>query len=265
MHQDLGRIWWCPTGPLAFLPIHAAGLYGEDQAFGSKLSDFLISSYTPSLTALIEGFHTRSGSQEDLQFLVVTQPSAGGQYNIPGTLEEIKCIKEHTKGKVPVLWLDKDEATIEEVQQGMKDSRWAHFACHGVQSASPTESALLLAGNSRLTLSNIINLSLPKADLAFLSACQTATGSEELQDESVHLAAGMLLAGYRGGIGTMWSIEDNVAPQVTGDVYAHLLKASPPDSTRAAEALHLAVQNLQAQLGAEKSFLHWVPFIHFGV
>ena len=23
------RIWWCPTGPLAFLPIHAAGIYKE--------------------------------------------------------------------------------------------------------------------------------------------------------------------------------------------------------------------------------------------
>ncbi|KAJ7127988.1 CHAT domain-containing protein [Mycena epipterygia] len=263
--QDLGRIWWCPTGPLAFLPIHASGLYGENQAFGSKLSDFLISSYTPSLTALIQRFHPPSGSQADLKLLAVTQPSAHGQGYIPGTQEEIKCIEQHAKGKVPVLWLDQDMATIENVQKYMKDSRWVHFACHGVQSTSPTESALLLAGSSRLTLSRIIQLSLPNADLAFLSACQTATGSQELQDESVHLAAGMLLAGYRGVIGTMWSIKDNDAPQVAGDVYAHLLEASPPDPTRAAEALHLAVQRLREQPGAKKSFLHWVPFIHFGV
>jgi hypothetical protein len=63
----------------------------------------------------------------------------------------------------------------------------------------------------------------------------------------------------------MWSINDNDAPQVAGDVYAHLLEASPPDLTRAAQALHLAVQNLQEQPGTKKSFLHWVPFIHFGV
>jgi hypothetical protein len=63
----------------------------------------------------------------------------------------------------------------------------------------------------------------------------------------------------------MWSIMDNDAPQVAGNVYAHLLKASSPDSTRAAEALHLAVQRLREQPGAKKSFLHWVPFIHFGV
>ncbi|KAJ7760220.1 TPR-like protein [Mycena maculata] len=264
VNQDLGRIWWCPTGPLAFLPIHAAGLYGEDQAFGSKLSDFLISSYTPSLTALIQGFRPQSESKEDLQLLAVTQPSAQGQSYIPGTQDEIKCIKQHAEGKVPVLWLDEDMATIEKVQRGMKESRWVHFACHGVQSTSPTESALLLAGSSRLTLSNIIELSLPNADLAFLSACQTATGSQELQDESVHLTAGMLLAGYRGVIGTMWSIMDADAPQVASDVYAHLLEASPPDPTRAAEALHLAVQKLRTQPG-RKSFLHWVPFVHFGV
>ncbi|KAJ7734062.1 hypothetical protein B0H16DRAFT_1695911 [Mycena metata] len=217
VHQNLGRIWWCPTGPLAFLPIHAAGLYGKDQAFGAKLSDFLISSYTPSLTALIQGHRPQSESQAGTQLLAVTQSSAEGQSFIPGTLEEIKCIEQHAKGKVPVLWLDRDMATIEEVQKGMKDSRWVHFACHG------------------------------------------------LQDESVHLTAGMLLAGYRGVIGTMWSIGDNDAPQVAGDVYAHLLEASPPDPARAAEALHLAVQKLREQSGGKKSFLHWVPFIHVGV
>ncbi|KAF8205151.1 CHAT domain-containing protein [Mycena galopus ATCC 62051] len=263
--QDLGRIWWCPTGPLAFLPIHAAGLYGKDEAFGSKVSDFLISSYTPSLTALFHGFRPQCESKEDLQLLAVTQPSAKGQSYIPGTHDEVKCIKQHAKGKVPVLWLDENMATTENVQKGMKESRWVHFACHGVQSTSPTESALLLAGSLRLTLSNIIELSLPNADLAFLSACQTATGSKDLQDESVHLTAGMLLAGYRGVIGTMWSITDNDAPQVASDVYAYLLEASPPDPTRAAEALHLAVRKLREQSREKKSFLHWVPFIHFGV
>ncbi|KAJ7199961.1 TPR-like protein [Mycena pura] len=244
--QNLGRIWWCPTGPLAFLPIHAAGRYNEDQVFGSKLSDFLISSYTPSLTVLIQGYRPQSESQE-LRLLAVSQPSAHGQHTILGTWEEIKYIQTQAAEKIPVRWLDKDMATIDDVQQGMMNSRWVHFACHGVQSASPTESALLLAGSSRLTLSNIIKLSLPNADLAFLSACQTAT------------------AGYRGVIGTMWSIMDNDAPQVAGDVYAHLLEASPLDPTRAAEALHLAVRTLQEQPRAKKSFLHWVPFIHFGV
>ncbi|KAJ7475027.1 CHAT domain-containing protein [Mycena latifolia] len=267
-YQDPGRIWWCPTGPLAFLPIHAAGHYGQEASFGSKLSDFLISSYTPSLSALIEGFHVKQESQDGLQLLAIAQPSAVGQNPIPGTIKEIASIEQLAQRVIPVLRLERDMATVESVQKGMRESRWAHFACHGLQDIfTPTNSALLLAGSSKLTLSDIIQLQLPHADLAFLSACQTATSSKNLQDESVHLTAGMLLAGYRGVIGTMWSIMDADGPQVAGDVYAHLFKTSPPDSTRAAEALHFAVQKLRDsdRAGGMKSFSRWVPFIHVGV
>ncbi|KAJ7850336.1 CHAT domain-containing protein [Mycena leptocephala] len=265
-NQDLGRIWWCPTGPLAFLPIHAAGLHGKDKSIGTKLSDYFISSYTPSLAALIEGFRTRHRSEERLQILTVAQPFATGQSSIPGTLREIDYIQR--LATIPVLRLGHDSATVDSVRDGMRKSRWAHFACHGVQDVyDPTNSAHLVAGSSRLTLSSIIQLSLPGNDLAFLSACQTASGSKSLEDESVHLTAGMLLAGYRGVVGTMWSIMDNDAPKVAGDVYAHLFTMSPPDSTRAAEALHLAIGRLRDSDGARgtETFSHWVPFIHVGV
>ncbi|KAF8436642.1 hypothetical protein L210DRAFT_3548852 [Boletus edulis BED1] len=35
---------------------------------------------------------------------------------------------------------------------------------------------------------------------------------EGLTDEAIHIAAGMLFAGYGGVIGTMWSISDKLAP-----------------------------------------------------
>ncbi|KAJ7500920.1 TPR-like protein [Mycena galericulata] len=260
------RIWWCPTGPLTFLPIHAAGVYGANEVLGSKLSDYVISSYTPSLTALIQGFRPRPQSPKPFQVLAVAQPSAQGQSYIPGTEAEITSIQTHATGKVPVLRLDVNLATVENVQAGMKDSSWVHFACHGVQNGSdPTESALLLAGNSRLTLSSIIKLSLPEADFAFLSACQTATGDKILEEEAVHLAGGVLAAGYRSVIATTWTIMDNDAPQVASDVYEHLFQDSVPDSRRAAEALHFAVKRLREGSGNQKSFSHWVPFIHVGV
>ncbi|KAJ7210130.1 CHAT domain-containing protein [Mycena pura] len=267
-NDNLPRIWWCPTGPLTSLPIHAAGLYGNADTFGSKLSDFAISSYTPSLAALIQGFRPMASSlsPHDHQLLAVAQPFAIGQNRLPGTLEEINRIQQCAKDKLPVLPLIGDEATIARVEEGMKKSTWVHFACHGVQNVhTPTESALLLAGSSQLTLSRIIQLNLPHANFAFLSACQSATGDRKLQEESVHLAAGMLLAGYRGVIATMWSIMDNDAPQVASDVYEHLFRTSPPDSTRAAEALHFATRNYREGPGGNKSFFHWVPFIHVGV
>ncbi|KAJ7259411.1 CHAT domain-containing protein [Mycena rebaudengoi] len=226
VRSNLKRIWWCPTGSLVFLPIHAAGNYAANDIFGSNWFS--------------------------IRHQVRTQ-------------EEIAHIQRLALGKFTVLRLDEEMATVQSVQQGMIESRWVHFACHGVQNVSnPTESALLLAGTSHFTLESIIRLALPHADFAFLSACQTATGDRTLQEESVHLAAGMLLAGYRGVIATMWTIRDDDAPQVACDVYEHLFKISPPDATQAAEALHLAIQRLREGSG-KKSFTYWVPFIHIGV
>ncbi|KDQ58321.1 hypothetical protein JAAARDRAFT_129005, partial [Jaapia argillacea MUCL 33604] len=76
------------------------------------------------------------------------------------------------------------------------------------------------------------------------------------------LAAGMLLAGCRGVVATMWSIGDNDAPRITDDFYAHVLAGERPDHTQAAFALHQAVQRLHSD-GA--SFLSWVPYIRVGV
>jgi len=115
-----------------------------------------------------------------------------------------------------------------------------------------------------LELSAIITKSFPHADFAFLSACQTATGYEKLSEEAVHLAAGLILAGYCGVIATMWSILDKDAPVIAGHVYSELFSDAEPDSTRAALALHHAVKCLRQQVG-DSAFLSWVPFIHVGI
>ncbi|KZT07983.1 uncharacterized protein LAESUDRAFT_650328 [Laetiporus sulphureus 93-53] len=256
---ELTRIWWCPTGPLTFLPIHAAGIYGSSKE-DSKLHDFVISSYTPTLTALINGRHRSVPSQS--MMLTVAQPFAHGQCPIPETHRELDVIGKRI-GEFTSVRLEEDAATIEEVVKAMKESSWVHFACHGVQDVhNPTQGALLLAGSSRLTLSQIMSLSLPHAEFAFLSACQTATNTEALKEEAVHLAAGMHFAGYRGVVATMWSIMDSDAPQVADDVYAHLFRDKQPDAADAAYALHIATKNLREQ---GKPLLNWVPFVHMGI
>jgi tetratricopeptide (TPR) repeat protein len=44
------RVWWIPTGPLAFLPLHAAGYHGT--AEGRSVLDRVVSSYAPTLRTL---------------------------------------------------------------------------------------------------------------------------------------------------------------------------------------------------------------------
>ena len=255
-------MWWRTTGFLTFLPIHAAGIYGEKAFPQSRLSDFVVSSYIPTLSSLITDY--RLENRPNRQVLAVALPK---ESRLPGARQELDCIV-HRVGSSNVKKLVESEATLENVIAGMKDSSFVHFACHGVQDATnPHESALLLAKSSRLTLSHLHRLSLPHAQLAFLSACQTATGDEILVQEAVHLAAGMLTTGYRGVVATMWSIMDSDAPQVADEVYARLFEdcGSEPDPTQAAHALHHAVQKLLKNSKGKKSFLEWVPFIHIGI
>ena len=46
------RIWWCPTSELCALPLHAAGLY-EEENMKTTLLAIYTSSYIPTLSALI--------------------------------------------------------------------------------------------------------------------------------------------------------------------------------------------------------------------
>ncbi|KAJ7503592.1 CHAT domain-containing protein [Mycena galericulata] len=259
--KELPRIWWCPTGPLTFLPIHAAGLYDIKEQ-GHKITDFAVSSYIPTVGALFKGSH--SAPPEALKLLTIAQPY--GHSALPGTLDEVGRIKARAKNASMTSLVD-SQATVEEVLRGMKESHWVHFACHGVQdSRSPTDSCLILADEARLKLSDIINLALPHSELAFLSACQTATGYELLSEEAIHLSGGMLLAGYQGVVATTWSIMDREAPQVAEDFYERLFgeKKERADHRRAAHALHYAVERLRNSKDG-RSFLSWVPFIHMGV
>ncbi|KAG1828569.1 CHAT domain-containing protein [Suillus variegatus] len=68
------RIWWCPTSVFHFLPLHAAGEYRKD---GESLSRHYISSYTPSLTALIKAraSHDKSPS---VPFVAIGQNHPAG-------------------------------------------------------------------------------------------------------------------------------------------------------------------------------------------
>jgi CHAT domain-containing protein len=61
-----------------------------------------------------------------------------------------------------------------------------------------------MLSDGMLSIQDLMTMSLPDALLAFLSACQTARGSERLPDQAVHLAASMLFCGFRSVVGTMW-------------------------------------------------------------
>ncbi|KAA1472304.1 hypothetical protein DENSPDRAFT_173352 [Dentipellis sp. KUC8613] len=265
--ESLPRIIWCPTGPLSFLPIHAAGLYDTTES-GNKLSDFAISSYTTTLSALLDKPSTATPSPEFCGLLAVSQPNTPGLSTLPSTKQEIEQIKKHVDAD-KFVWLDGSAATKQTVLDQMVSINWLHLACHAVQHPEPPKSAFWLEDGG-LEIGDIISTSHAHAEFAFLSACQTATGDDKLSEEAVHLAAALQLAGYRSVIATMWSIRDEDAPTVADEVYKHLMHGKVPDSTKAAAALHHATMRLQSETRPpgvldDAWFLRWVPFIHIGV
>lgn len=230
---------------------------------GINTSNYVVSSYTPTLTALINATEDHENRRKFQGLLAVSQPNTPGQSALPNTTVELTRIQKRARDfRVHVL--DGPAALVESVIKGMNANSWIHLACHAVQDTDePTKSAFCLY-DGHLDLSSIIAQSFPYADFAFLSACQTATGHEELSEEAVHLAAGLMLAGYHGVIATMWSIKDKDAPVIADHVYSDLFSDTKPDSTKAAIALHHAVRSLRKQVG-DRDFVSWVPFIHVGV
>ena len=250
-----------------FLPIHAAGFYDTQHSqLGHKVSDFVISSYVPTLGILAPSPNPDVAPSSDLRLLAVRQPTSDGLPRLSGVateLERIRAVIRNSPSARTSL-LESSAGTVEEVLALMKEADWVHFACHGIQDAtSPTESGLCLADRRRLKISDIIALSRSRGGLAFLSACETATGDEGLSDEAIHIAAGMLFAGYGGVVGTMWSISDKLAPVVARDVYGQLFRnGTRPDYREAARALHGAVGRIR---DGGASFVKWLPFIHVGL
>lgn len=248
------RIWWCPTGPLTFVPLHAAGRH--DQAGGSVLDHF-VSSYTPTLRLLIQARDPAPGRDGDGRPLVVALPHTPGQPALPGAdIEADDFIRQFS----PADELRRADATVEAVGRALGQSPpLAHFACHGTQDVTDPSSGHLLLHDGSLGITRIAGLRLDSAELAFLSACETVTGGIQLSDEVITLAAAFRLAGYRHVIGTLWTISDTHAPDIARQVYERL-KVSGPDG--AAVALDVAIGGLRARRRTNPWL--WASYIHIG-
>ncbi|QRV95386.1 CHAT domain protein [Ceratobasidium sp. AG-Ba] len=250
--EEMPHVTWCTTGYLSFLPLHAAGIYGQP---GRRVFDYVVSSYVPTLGLLL-GASQNTEPPRGMTFI-------GQSDSLPKVLEEMRSIKKQVPSE-QFICLDNKDATIEAVRGAMRESSWVHLACHARQDTQDPRRSGFILHDGTLELAAIASRSLKYADFAFLSACQTATGDESMPEEAAHLAAGMMIIGYSSVIATMWSIQDDHAPMVADRVYAYMLKDEKPNSRRAAVALYGAVKILRETIG-EDEYVSWIPYVHIGV
>ncbi|MEV6373559.1 CHAT domain-containing protein [Micromonospora musae] len=251
------RVWWCPTGPLTLLPLHAASSTdGRETAL-----DRVVSSYTPTVRALtqLRGLEATTSATD---VLAVIQPETPGSAPLPNAVRERDALRELTGGDLTELVGER--ATRAAVAAQVAEHCVAHFSCHGVQDPRNPGRSGLAVHDGFLTVADLrAGAPALRGDLAFLSACKTASGGVRLLDEGLTVAAAMHHVGYRRVIGTLWSVPDRRAADVSISVYRRIIVAGRLDSSASARALQETVRSLRKRFPRNPSV--WASFVHIGV
>jgi tetratricopeptide (TPR) repeat protein len=258
--QSWPRLWWCPTGLLTLLPLHAAGHYdASGRSSGRAVLDRVVSSYTPTLRALLETRRPLDPPPDSNRMLVVALAETPGELPLADVARERELLtslfaRRHTVLAGPA-------ATWAAVRAELPRHRWVHCSCHGGQDLEdPSRGGLVL--HDRLLSVADFSTGHYRGEFAFLSACMTATGGVDVPDEVITLAAALHYTGYRHVIGTLWSVYDTIAADIAEGVYAELAVAGQFDAARSAYALHNTIRMLRDDDQCPPS--SWAPFAHTG-
>ena len=254
------RLWWSPSGVLNSFPLHAAGHHGPPAPAGASVLDRVVSSYTPTVRALLAGRARRRAEPGRRGVLAVAMPQTTGQPPLKRTVAEATAAAA-AGGGVPLIGAD---ATREAVRTALLDAAVVHFACHADSSPEDPAAGRLLLADGALSLGEIGELYLKSAELAYLSACGTARGgSAALADEAVHLASAFQLSGYSQSVATLWEVEDAFAADAAA-TFHRLLSPSLPDPgpLPAAHVLHDTAHTLRTA-DPERPWT-WGALVHAG-
>jgi CHAT domain-containing protein len=257
---EQSRVWWCPTSVFCSLPLHAAGPVEPEDGTKRYFSDIYISSYTPTLSALIEARKGIVDTLERPSLLIIGQPDL----TLPGVRGEIKVIQSLAPSASSLIGA---KATRESVVKHLSKHCMAHFACHGtLNPKQPFDAAFLFRGEERLALLDIIRSRLATAEFAFLSVCHAAEWTDaNAPDEALHLTAAMQYCGFRSVVGTLWAMADIDGRDISAHFYNHMFAEGQQGvriGDRSAVGLRDAVQRLRRKRGV--TLERWVNFVHYG-
>ena len=231
-----------PGGLLSLLPLGAASIDGPLSTNRYAFLDEFDVAYAPSAITLGQS-HRRltrlDFNSQKAKLLAIGNPLHSGAVPLPFSAIEVQMIAEHFPSDRKCL-LYGEQATREKILANAAVATVLHLACHGNFNPNrPLDSAMLLAENDRLTLTDILgDLSLESCRLVVLSACQTAiTDFRYLPDEVIGLPAGFLSAGAICVLGSLWPVNDiSTALLMERFYYFYQQKAqSPASALRAAQ------------------------------
>ena len=232
-------------------------------------------SYAPSLSVLIE-MANKPGSNRKPALAAFGNPKLTEEQQaderigpLPETESEVLAISK-------LFISSRNRILIGEAASEKSFNRLAqsfstfHFATHGlVDNKQPLYSHLLLArtnddgaNDGRLEAREILNLNLT-ADLAVLSACETANGKISPGEGMIGMSWAFFVAGVRSIVASQWRVNSASTTQLMTDFYSGLqLTATNPNQSRA-QALQTASLRLMKNSRYRHPF-YWAPFMLIG-
>ncbi|MFG2887373.1 CHAT domain-containing protein [Streptomyces sp. NPDC048297] len=218
--------------------------------------DRVVSSYTPTLRALIEIREARSPVGLPGRLLTVGMPDTAGLEPLPQVDDELTALRDLFPA---VTELRGTEATRQAVREALRGHPWTHLSCHGGQNLGrPSRGGIVLAEGT-LTIADLHTDRFGQGEFAFLSACRTAMGGATVPDEVITMASALQYAGWRRVIGTLWPVGADTAARLCTRLYARLTGTGRFDPEPTAYALHDAVCELRADDPRQPA--RWAAFI----
>ena len=180
---------------------------------------------------------------------------------LPSTREEVRDIAALYPQAQAFLG---PEATEERAKSIGQDTRYVHFACHGLlDERFPLNSSLALTipenlgegqENGLLQAWEIFDGMRLDADLVTLSACDSGLGQEMGGEGLLGLTRAFQYAGARSVLASLWSVSDASAAELMKCFYGHLRQGKSKDE---------ALRSAQAELLRDRDLAHpyyWAAF-----
>lgn len=221
--EGKNHLCFWPHGPLHYVPFHLLHLDGR------PLADDWIVTTVASSAHLLPSVRTASRRH---RLLVLSAPSGGVKYGLP----EQPQVAEHVRNlatRVPDARLLEADATPRVAMMAIRDVDYLHIAAHGSQDVEASWYHCLYLnpdeddGDGRLFAHQILGLDLRGLELVTLSACESALGRYDLNDNLRGLPAAFLLAGAATVIGALWPVTAAVATLFFEELYSCLLNGHP--------------------------------------
>lgn len=258
---EVPRLYWCPTGPAAFLPLHAAGHHGEASPLASRtVIDQTESVYIPKLRALASRPDQPVIEETSQPPLIVSMPTTPEWPALRSAEAEANHLLSVFPGAVQ---LSGAAATRDAVLAEMGSRRWFHFAVHGATDGhTPVDGGLQLT-DGRLTIRDLAHRRLPDARFAYLSACSTYQGSPVIPDEAVTVGTALCIAGCQNVIAALWPVADDHTAEFARRMYEHLITSEEGmpvlHPEKSAQALRDTARTLRDEHPDHPE--RWAPFV----